>query len=107
MYVCICMYVCVCICVYVCIYVCVYAYYVCVCMHNILGDCPREEISYPKREGELSGGIVLHPGISHDEAEISIQISAMAGPANRVTNNINYILQWVVHSTCLVRYLEV
>jgi len=56
--------------------VCIHVY---VCMHNIWGGIVRGEMSYPKREGELSGelfigevfgevfggncpgGIVLHP----------------------------------------------
>ena len=58
---CICMCVCMCVYMYVCIYVCVYVcMYVCVyvCMHNILGgNCPGG-MSYPKREGVLSWGIV-------------------------------------------------
>src|SRR6218665_90398 len=62
----VCMYVCICMCVYVCIcaYVCIH---VCMCVHNILGSCPRGEMSYPKREGNCPGGIfqrggiVLHP----------------------------------------------
>src|SRR6218665_3446449 len=63
-YVCmyVCIYMCVCMCVYICLYVCMYVYEcVCirvyVCMHNILGNCPGG-MSSPKREGELSRGIV-------------------------------------------------
>src|SRR6218665_3715630 len=79
MYACICMHVyvcmymyvciCVCICMHVCMYMCV-CIHVYVCMHNIWGELSGE-LSYPKREGELSegncprgevsGGIVLHP----------------------------------------------
>src|SRR6218665_2082672 len=71
MYVCICMYVYVClyvcVCVYVCVYVCMYVC-VCVCMHTCVcmyvcitywgRNCPGE-MSYPKREGELSGGVIV------------------------------------------------
>src|SRR6218665_1355066 len=56
-YICICMYVCVYVCGYVCMCMCVYAYmymYVCIIYW---GNCPGE-MSYPKREGELSEGIV-------------------------------------------------
>src|SRR6218665_380859 len=69
LYVCICVYMYVCICMRVCMYMCV-CIHVYLCMHNIWGNCPGE-MSYPKREGELSGGncprgevaggIVLHP----------------------------------------------
>src|SRR6218665_3457542 len=66
MYACICMYVHVCICMCVCMcvlcmHVCMYVY---VCMHSCIhvyvciihvGKYPGE-MSYPKREGELSGG---------------------------------------------------
>src|SRR6218665_3209226 len=41
-----------CICIYVCVCIHVYGG---LCMHNILGNCPGE-MSYPKREGELSRG---------------------------------------------------
>src|SRR6218665_3044948 len=76
------MYVCICMCVYVCVYVYMYVYvrvYAYMCMYVCVtywGDCSGE-MSYPKREGELSGGncpggncpgggivqggIVLHP----------------------------------------------
>ena len=64
MYVCMYVYVCICMCVYVCVYVCMYVcvclcvcMHVYVCMHNILGELSGG-MSYPKREGELSGGIV-------------------------------------------------
>src|SRR6218665_1836051 len=63
MYACICMrvYLCVCmfVCMYVCMYICVYAYmymYVCI-IHMYVGwGIVRGEMSYPKWEGELSGG---------------------------------------------------
>src|SRR6218665_1208439 len=59
MYMYVCMYVCICMCVYmyvcVCVFVCIHVY---VCMHNILEGIARGEMSYPKREGELSRGIV-------------------------------------------------
>ena len=49
---------CVYVCVYVCMYMCVYAYmYVYVCI-IYWGNCPRWEMSYPKREGNCLGGIV-------------------------------------------------
>src|SRR6218665_2276013 len=59
MYVCLYMYVGICmhvyVCMYVCMYMCVYAYmYMYVCI--IYGGIVRWEMSYPKREGELSGG---------------------------------------------------
>ena len=75
MYVCLYVYVCIYVCmyIYVCIWMCMYVYmymclYVCVCvyaymynvylcMQNILGELSGG-MSYPKREGELSGGIV-------------------------------------------------
>src|SRR6218665_1524006 len=61
MYACICMHVYVCMYVYVCVYVCMYMYvcvYAYMCMYLCItywGNCPGE-MSYPKREGELSGG---------------------------------------------------
>ena len=80
-YVCMYMYLCICMYVYVCVYVCVYMYvqtlenvcmyvyvcvciHVCVCMHNILGGIVRGEMSYPKREGELSGGVIVRGELS-------------------------------------------
>src|SRR6218665_946126 len=70
MYACICMHVYVCISVhmYVCMYVCIcmrVCMYMCVCihvyvcMHNIWGGIVRGEMSYPKREGELSGELFI------------------------------------------------
>ena len=58
----VCMYMYVCMYVYVCM--CVYAYmymYVCIIYGELI---VRVEMSYPKREGELFGGIVLHPQTS-------------------------------------------
>src|SRR6218665_4138246 len=69
MYACIYMhvYVCMYMCVYVCVYVCAYLYacmYVCICVYAymlmyvciIYGGIVPGEMSYQKREGELSGG---------------------------------------------------
>src|SRR6218665_2362462 len=73
MYACICMHVYVCMYVYVCSYVCMYVcmyVYVCVCihlyvcMHNILGELSGGEMSSPKREGELSGGVIVRGELS-------------------------------------------
>src|SRR6218665_1565888 len=75
MYMYVCMYVCICMCVCTCMCMCVYAYmcmYICI---TYWGGIVRGEMSYPKQEGELSGGncpgelsgrivqgeIVLHP----------------------------------------------
>ena len=60
MYVCICVYMYVCMYVCICMHICMYVYvcvciHVYVCMHNIWGNC-LGGMSYPKREGELSGG---------------------------------------------------
>jgi len=55
------MYVCMYICMYMCVYVYMYMYVCIIYWGNCLG-----KTSYPKREGELSGGIVrgiIHGGI--------------------------------------------
>src|SRR6218665_978674 len=49
-YVCICMYVCVCVCICLCVYVCMYVR----SFPNTYNICLRGEMSYSKREGELS-----------------------------------------------------
>src|SRR6218665_2283541 len=67
MYACIYMYVYVCmymyVCMYVCICMCVCMYvYVCVCIHVYWGELSGElsgGMSFPKREGELSGGEIV------------------------------------------------
>src|SRR6218665_2695819 len=71
MYVCICM--CVCMCVYVCmyVYVCVYAYmcmYVCI---TYWGELSEGEMPYQKREGELSGGVIVRGVIVRENCPTS------------------------------------
>src|SRR6218665_4154398 len=65
-YVCMYMYACICMYMYVCICICVYAYmcmYVCITYWGELSG----GMSYPKREGELSGWVIVRGKLSGGE----------------------------------------